>query len=60
VVEKKEKTGYIDVSTSVWGLLEEERQELKARSVSPCETIPKGKTDQSVVPAFLFSMFCSY
>jgi hypothetical protein len=33
---------------------------LKAESVSPCETISKGHTDQSVVSLIQFYMFCSY
>jgi len=50
---------YSILPTSVSGLLKEEDTNVEGlQIVSPCETISKGQSDQSVVLAIQLPMFC--
>ena len=52
---------YSIIPTSVTGLLKEEDTNVEGlQIVSPCETITKGQSDQSVVLAIQLPMFCPF
>src|SRR5262245_33981300 len=52
---------YSIIPTSVSGLLKEEDTNVEGlQIVSPCETITKGQSDQSVVLAIQLPMFCPF